>query len=223
MRECPQCKRSYSDDTLVFCLDDGSRLMRASADAATLQMPSPRPTMPPPTEVLPQNPAQPQHKKSRWIIPVSVTAVLLVFAIGGLALAWAVFGKRDSTTDANATPPTSQNDQGWSSATKDSPSWKLVGTWRAEVEELGIPTTITYTFHADGTSESTFTDSHGKTGAPSHGSWRYSDGILFETYEDGSSGRCSIEWRDDNTYELTILDNGVPAYSGLKRLYKRVT
>src|SRR5437763_972965 len=27
MKLCPECRRNYTDDTLVFCLDDGSRLL----------------------------------------------------------------------------------------------------------------------------------------------------------------------------------------------------
>src|SRR5437867_11163643 len=30
MKECPTCTRAYADDTLNFCLDDGSRLVEAA-------------------------------------------------------------------------------------------------------------------------------------------------------------------------------------------------
>ena len=198
--------------------------MHAAADAATVQMPPPRTTASPPTAVLPDNFPMAQRRRSRW--PLYVAAIVLVLAMttGGIVLAWTVWSNRSQTSTVKQSTPSKQDskNQTWE-AKNDSPSWKLVGTWRAEVVELGVPTTITYTFNSDGTSESTFTDGHGKPGTPSHASWSYSDGMLYETYADGSSGRCSIDWKDDDTFELTILDNGIPAYSGLKRLYKRVS
>jgi hypothetical protein len=51
MKRCPACHRTYADDTLSFCLDDGSPLFTegagASSDmAATIIMPDPRVTVP---------------------------------------------------------------------------------------------------------------------------------------------------------------------------------
>src|SRR5258708_28341657 len=34
MKSCPKCKRKYDDDTLSFCLDDGSPLFDARDSAA---------------------------------------------------------------------------------------------------------------------------------------------------------------------------------------------
>ena len=41
MKQCPECKRTYSDDTLNFCLDDGSRLswFAAGDDSPTAMFP----------------------------------------------------------------------------------------------------------------------------------------------------------------------------------------
>ena len=189
-----------------------------------MQMPASRTTAPPPTAVLSDNFSQPRRRKSRWPIYVAAAVLLVAMTAGGIGLAWTVLGNRNQTNTVKQKPQSKQDPQNQSwEAENSSSSWKLVGTWRAEVVELGVPTTITYTFNSDGTSDSTFTDSQGNARAPSHATWRYSDGMLYETYEDGSSGRCSIDWKDDDTFELTILDNGVPAYSGLKRLYKRVS
>jgi hypothetical protein len=50
MKRCPVCQRVY-DDTMAFCLEDGSALGADSAGgdmAATLIMPDPRVTAPPP-------------------------------------------------------------------------------------------------------------------------------------------------------------------------------
>ena len=48
MKRCPACQRAYTDDSLAFCLEDGSALLAASHDAselpATLIIPDPRVT-----------------------------------------------------------------------------------------------------------------------------------------------------------------------------------
>ena len=81
---------------------------------------------------------------------------------------------------------------------------------------------ITVTFLSDGNTRYLFKDARGRT-ATDTGTWQYSDGILFERFSNGASGRGSIRWIDDDTVELTIIDNGVPAYAGVKRIYRRVT
>src|SRR3981081_89822 len=51
MKRCPTCNRKYEDDTLKFCLEDGTALSDAARDAN-----------PPATEILPR--AQPTLKSS---------------------------------------------------------------------------------------------------------------------------------------------------------------
>lgn len=50
MKRCPSCQRTYTDDSLKFCLEDGSTLLSESSDAtdlpATVIMPDPRITSP---------------------------------------------------------------------------------------------------------------------------------------------------------------------------------
>src|SRR5687768_6141757 len=61
MKTCPACGRRYEDDTLVFCLQDGSRLSSTSdVDAnATLVIPPAAATQPGPTAFSPRaTPAQ---------------------------------------------------------------------------------------------------------------------------------------------------------------------
>src|SRR5438477_113839 len=58
MKRCPQCNRTYDDDALSFCLDDGSPLVSTSAPSsfdpsATVQYPQSRETLPPPTIAYP--------------------------------------------------------------------------------------------------------------------------------------------------------------------------
>jgi len=49
MKRCPTCKRSYDDETLTFCLDDGAPLVRDSASRADFQetLVTPSPSAPP--------------------------------------------------------------------------------------------------------------------------------------------------------------------------------
>jgi hypothetical protein len=54
MKRCPTCRRAYPDDTLRFCLEDGTALVNepsVNSDAATLLMDSAS-VEPPPTEIL---------------------------------------------------------------------------------------------------------------------------------------------------------------------------
>ncbi|HEX7530893.1 MAG TPA: hypothetical protein VF333_07110, partial [Pyrinomonadaceae bacterium] len=54
MKRCPQCNRTYADDGLSFCLDDGSPLLSTSVPtpsdpSATVQYPQARDTSAQPT------------------------------------------------------------------------------------------------------------------------------------------------------------------------------
>jgi hypothetical protein len=51
MKSCPTCNRTF-EDTLTFCLADGSLLSAPSDPQATQRMPASRKTDPPPTEVM---------------------------------------------------------------------------------------------------------------------------------------------------------------------------
>lgn len=46
MKTCPKCKRSYADETLSFCLEDGSILTSSHDPHETLQLPATRSTEP---------------------------------------------------------------------------------------------------------------------------------------------------------------------------------
>jgi hypothetical protein len=54
MKSCPTCKRTYPDDTLAFCLEDGSVLSAPYDSEQTLRIPAPRVTDPPPTQMAPR-------------------------------------------------------------------------------------------------------------------------------------------------------------------------
>lgn len=242
MKQCPACRRTFSDDTLVYCLEDGSALANVYDAGATQIMPPPRVTSPPPTQFAPSNlpPSQPPQRRSyNWLIGLLAAGLLLCFVVAGAVIAWLnIRDKNDrapdqtasrasqSSTNKNQSDATNSNtgkneNDGSPSPTETSPSAKLVGVWRTNVFELGIKEEITYTFFADGTSKAVFKDTKGRTGTD-RGTWQYSEGILYEKFSNGASGKGSIEWIDDDTVVITIIDNGVPAYNGLKRRYRRI-
>lgn len=96
MKICPSCRRTYSDDSLNFCLDDGSVLTFTSSDPQeTLVMNAPRPsasvspTIPSGTPTDWNTPQerftmQPPKKKSRtWLWVLGIFAVLILVCGGG--------------------------------------------------------------------------------------------------------------------------------------------
>ena len=112
MKRCPQCNRTYTDDALSFCLDDGSPLLSASGPmsdpGATVQYPQPRDTSPQPTIAFnpgsvapppPPPPAAPSwtpmppqtpQKRSAWPWVLGIGAVLVFMGIGVVILIFAL-------------------------------------------------------------------------------------------------------------------------------------
>src|SRR5437870_3943034 len=66
MKSCPTCNRTF-EDTFTFCLADGSLLNAPFDPHATLVIPEPRQTEPPPTEILPV-------KETREEIPPTIAS-----------------------------------------------------------------------------------------------------------------------------------------------------
>ena len=116
MKRCPTCQRSYTDDTLNFCLEDGSPLRSVSVASLdeTLVL---DPNEPPPTEIL-LNPAlaptirahqtpptarhearstvndfpnvaapAPKTRNTSSVVALTVVATILLLGLGGLG-AW---------------------------------------------------------------------------------------------------------------------------------------
>ncbi|MGI8786240.1 MAG: hypothetical protein ACR2HG_00580 [Pyrinomonadaceae bacterium] len=236
MKQCPLCRRTYTDETLAFCLEDGSPLV-AQIDsevtqqyipAATERFETPRTFAPPSQETfqinLPLNQSPPRRSKF-WIVPAIVGLLFLI--VGGSV---AVFLLTKDKTDKKSLDTTVRTiaANAADNANKPTPSptatkpasFKLVNTWESDVNEQGVKTHIIYTFNADGTSKAFFKTSRGQTGKDT-GTWQFSDNTLYERFSNGVSGKSSLRWIDDDTFEITIIDNGTPAYSGLKRTYHR--
>jgi hypothetical protein len=135
MKTCRTCRRTYEDDTIVYCLDDGARLVDGAADSdATLNLPGPTihaNAQRAPAPATAANPAtitaspehfqrpdapgpssrEPDTRKSPlpWVF-----AIVLVLGISGVLIAWLATrgsndqpqGRRDFPTPM-ASPPSS--------------------------------------------------------------------------------------------------------------------
>ena len=96
---------------------------------------------------------------------------------------------------------------------------KFVGTWQADVIENGIQVRIIWKISANGGSKYLFYTPNGVGTA--FGDWRYSDKIIYEKVQNGSTASGSVEWINDDHFTLTIIDNGNEAYTGVVRNYYR--
>jgi len=109
MKTCPSCRKTYEDESLVFCLDDGARLEqeRGALDSnATWNLPtpaptvaSPRPTPPTAQSTITSRPEQfqmapphvsadgargePRRSPLPWVF-----AIVLVLGASGVLIAW---------------------------------------------------------------------------------------------------------------------------------------
>lgn len=113
MKACPTCKRTYADESLTFCLVDGSILSAPYDPHETLRINAPRSTDPSPTEILtpaprPSDPASPslstiqapqpppvyaaqpqatlaaQPSRKPWVAGCIGISVVLILAVGGV-------------------------------------------------------------------------------------------------------------------------------------------
>lgn len=97
MKICTRCQKTYADDNLNFCLEDGSVLTIAPQHTMmpeTIIMNDPRPTQPQPQPSTTQTPPnwqqhqqysmQPPKKSSKtWLWVVGILGVLVLFCGGG--------------------------------------------------------------------------------------------------------------------------------------------
>jgi len=126
MKTCPSCRKTYEDESLVFCLDDGARLERerGSLDPnATLNLPTPGPTVASPRPAQPTAQStitsHPQHfqgaqqvadsarSESRRSALPWVFAIVLVLGASGVLIAWLMTrGGADDTSGSRYPAPT---------------------------------------------------------------------------------------------------------------------
>lgn len=100
MKSCPTCGRTFSDDTLTYCLGDGSLLSAPYEPEATLSLPLSRITSPTKTGVPFQAPAPtpPATPASGAAFKYVVIALLALIAGGGI-MAWLNSGAQGPASD----------------------------------------------------------------------------------------------------------------------------
>ncbi|HKO35408.1 MAG TPA: hypothetical protein VJV21_02940 [Pyrinomonadaceae bacterium] len=202
MKKCLKCNRTFTDDGLSYCLDDGALLSVSFGQHQTQRM-SYRAKANAPTVIL--NPGQPQAEESKqagnriWIY--IVISVLSIGTIGGLVL----FLTRDKNTSVVETP--------------------LVGTWSvsayispaevAKKSEEPLPEGMSLEMSLSGSANYHIGDKYNQEGeitlrirrgeeeAPLRfyvreaGVWKIHNDVLVETVEDSS-----ITPLDDRTKEF---------------------
>lgn len=127
MKICPQCQTTYTDDTLQFCLQDGTKLnfvtgssqmptatwndepqtvVRGEHQQMRIDLPQQQ-TTPPPQDysTTPQTSFQPQEKSGSKLWLVALLGIFFFLVIGGLgaAGAWFYFNSGQTTIVQNNT------------------------------------------------------------------------------------------------------------------------
>lgn len=112
MKICPTCRKTYNDDGLNFCLDDGSVLtLAADKLPETVMMNQPRFTDPSPSNQQGvqssfgnqgQYSMQPAKKSSKaWIWVLGILGVLVLVCGGGFAAFFVYVASLDTNTNTN--------------------------------------------------------------------------------------------------------------------------
>jgi hypothetical protein len=120
MKECPTCSRVYADESLRFCLDDGTSLVAAVSPGAqeTLRIKPPRTTRAKPTDVLPGSRLTPLDQKHSLVPWLVAGAALFLVAVMGIVITIVIFANRQPKSpnsngsnagrNANTTPSAGQ-------------------------------------------------------------------------------------------------------------------
>ena len=89
MKSCPACNRTYTDETLTYCLDDGALLSAPYEPEVTQRLPSPRATNHIKTGItFPATPTVQQSKISDSSAFKYIVVALLALIAGGGLMAW---------------------------------------------------------------------------------------------------------------------------------------
>ena len=146
MKICPTCRRTYDDDALNFCLEDGSVLNFSFDDssAPTIAMNQPRPTAPAQSPQSVQQtwattpaapyPAQAPKKKSRgWLWAILILGLGVLLCGGGIA---GIFVYVASVADTNTR--VANNSSNWRSNTSNSTNSNSTQIDPSRVQAVGL-------------------------------------------------------------------------------------
>lgn len=140
MKYCPSCQNIFADDTLRFCLQDGTGL-RDYADNApaptvdfsereTVVRQKPMTSDWQPSRVTQGATVEPEAKKSNTFPVIIITALVMCLFFGGLFVVWQMLGSSDSE-NANGKNKVSVNDNGGSRNNKTTPTPDVTPRWEA--------------------------------------------------------------------------------------------
>lgn len=124
MKRCPSCKRRYSDDSLNFCLDDGSTLLVEPDSEPTLIAPTVAASSAPAR--ITSGPSQSSTSSYRWILLAVIVLLAVLLGGGAVALLYRI-NKWDSSNDeraskTSATPETKPSESTSIKSTHPSPT-----------------------------------------------------------------------------------------------------
>jgi hypothetical protein len=102
MKSCPTCNRTFADETLTYCLADGSLLSAPYNPEETQRLPLSRITNPTKTEVLLSTPtaARPVRQANNSAFKFIVIALLALIAGGGI-MAWLNSRSREAASNSS--------------------------------------------------------------------------------------------------------------------------
>jgi hypothetical protein len=159
MKICPRCQKTYTDDNLNFCLEDGTTLqqMQGGAPPPTVQMNQPpvtSPIQPTPAWNTPQQQFGAPHKKSSktWIWVLLILGLVILLCGGGVVgfIFYAASQADKVASNSNYNFNTSTTNRNTSSTSnKTSPT----GTARTEITTLDLNILHSDNFSLYGTTE----------------------------------------------------------------------
>jgi hypothetical protein len=107
MKSCPECNRTYADETLAFCLADGALLSAPFDPQATLRLPTPAPTIEAPAEDYLGASGRRSRSEPRNPLKPVLVGVLLVAVFAAVAIAlWVRWGPEKSNSVSKSVTPT---------------------------------------------------------------------------------------------------------------------
>jgi hypothetical protein len=104
MKRCPECQRTYADETLTYCLADGTLLSAPYDPNATLQIPPPRSTKLTPTEVSTPQPPRSAPASGGKPLLLYLCIALAALIVGGGTIVWLKSGVISSSATSTSTP-----------------------------------------------------------------------------------------------------------------------
>ena len=83
MKRCPECRRDYYDETLLYCLDDGTALLEGPSSKDEIKTALISDAGEPATAILPaSSPSKKLQTEKKWFVLGTAIAALAIFGLG---------------------------------------------------------------------------------------------------------------------------------------------